>query len=111
MDNEKKWPNPPEFDLNIPDIPDKYTCFGLEFILKDGVPILNDDLEFEDLDVQKIEDLVEDSVQKFKEIIKNNYKIEKSNSLIEELRDIHLDINEKINKAKLWDVKKNLKKK
>lgn len=109
MNSEKgDWPLPEIYmnenlALEKPEIPEKYTLFGIEFNVKDNIP--RTDEEFEDLNVPKLKSMVNESLKTFKTIVKTN-----SLEDFEKIKNLHKEMNDMINRAKLWEAKVLMKK-
>lgn len=86
-----------------PEIPKFYKLFSLDFEnKKTHVRLISE--EYEDLDLLVIKNMVKSSYKTFRKILKEPNNKE----LFIELRDLHLIMNEKINKAKKWELNRFL---
>ncbi len=91
------WPKPPIRPLEqletIPEIPKEYTLFGLKYLVIDGNPKV--ELPSKPLDMIKMKESIDKSLKLFIKYLKRG-----EGSILNELRDLHIEINEEINKAK-----------
>ncbi|KAF7693673.1 hypothetical protein CDIK_2196 [Cucumispora dikerogammari] len=103
-----EWPNPRNFkhynlikeDLPPPKIPKYYKLFNLDF-KKTKTHIKLTGEEYEDLNLKDLREMVLRSYEIFRRILNDP----EDKNLLVELRDIHLIMNIKINKAKKWEIK------
>lgn len=103
MENDSKWPIPNFKNREKPEIPESYKLFGVEFKVKDSLPTTGEDQE--DLDVIKLKKMINESIFLFKELLKTDNK-----ENFEKIKDLHYEMNDMINKAKMWEAKILIKK-
>lgn len=91
------WPAPPvSTETAPPAIPEKFRCFGLDYVVEEGNPKL--DIPKAPLDKEKIRAYVESSFSLFLKTLRTL-----DGSILDEIRDIHTLINEEINKAVAYE--------
>lgn len=104
MDDRQGWPVLPDYkDLTRPGLPTEYVLFGIKFTVVDNVP--QPEEEYEDLDITKIKELINESLSSFKNLLGTGER-----SHFERIKAVHLDMNNMINRAKLWEGKVLLRK-
>lgn len=87
------WPAPPiRADTVPPEIPPKFRCFGLEYVVENGNPKLN--IPRKALDRDEIRQCINRSFSLFLKTLTTL-----DGTLLDEIRDVHTHINEEINKA------------
>lgn len=91
--NFTTWPAPPINKNKLPPkIPTTFKCFGLSYSVENNNPKL--DIPAEELDKEKTKEMVEKSYELFMKLLKTL-----DGSILNEIRDIHVNLNENINKA------------
>lgn len=99
MDDKKGWPTLPNYkDFTVPRIPEEFTLFGIKFLVKDNIP--QPEEEYEDLDIPRLKSLINESIGSFKRLLKTSDR-----QYFERIKAIHLEMNNMINKGKLWETK------
>ncbi|KAI5150965.1 hypothetical protein ENBRE01_1810 [Enteropsectra breve] len=98
------WPKPPIPDIPAdeiaamapPEIPEAYFVFGLNYRMVDGNPYL--DIPEEPLDKQRLRRNINKSFDLFTKLV---YTMD--TKYLDEIRDVHTEINECLNKAKFHE--------
>ncbi|EOB11707.1 hypothetical protein NBO_929g0005 [Nosema bombycis CQ1] len=95
----KSWPLPPiknNYNYNIPPtIPSEFRIFGINYLYKDH-KILPKDIESSIFDKEKVINLIKESYSKYLKLLEDN--------CTEEINEIHLKLNEELNKCKDLEV-------
>lgn len=99
----KSWPKPPLDFKEVPEIPTEFKIFGIEYTVEDS-EISPKDIPREKFSKEKILGLVKESYCKYLDILQE-FKEEN----LEEINQIHLRINEELNKMKEVEVEFELK--
>ncbi|KAM0680563.1 hypothetical protein GINT2_001251 [Glugoides intestinalis] len=87
------WPDPPmHTSKEPPEIPERFKSFGLDYRLEGGNAYL--DMPRKPLDKKSLEESIEASFQQFLLAIKTL-----DGTFLDNIRDIHTNINEEINMA------------
>jgi len=87
------WPSPPTHeDAALPEIPTKFRCFGVDYTVENGNPKL--DIPRKALDKDEIRECIDRSFSLFVRTLRTL-----DGTLLDEIRDVHTSINEKINQA------------
>ncbi|ELQ75270.1 hypothetical protein THOM_1766 [Trachipleistophora hominis] len=69
MDDQQGWPTLPDYkELTQPEIPKEFVLFGIKFRMVDNVP--QPEEEYEDLDITKMKELINESISSFKNLLK-----------------------------------------
>ena len=93
------WPKPPiHNNLDPPPIPKEYVLYGLKYSVINGNPHL--EIPSKPLDKKSIGDSVTESIKLFIKTLKK-----RESTHLNEIRDLHVYINEEINKAKAYETK------
>lgn len=91
------WPKPPiHKHSNPPPIPSEFILFGLKYRVINGNPTL--EMPSNPLDKQHIKECVDQSISLFLKTLKT-----REGNILNEIRDLHVHINEEINKAKAFE--------
>lgn len=91
------WPKPPIHKYNTdPPIPSEYALFGLKYSVVNGNPHL--EIPSKPLNRENIENSVTESLKLFVKTLKT-----REGNILNEIRDLHVHINEEINKAKAFE--------
>lgn len=91
------WPKPPlSKNLNCPEIPNEFIVFGLKYIVVNGNPQL--EMPFKPLDRNYMENCISKSLSLFAKTLRT-----REGSILNEIRDLHVHMNEEINKAKAYE--------
>lgn len=87
------WPLPPiRTDARPPQLPPKFRCFGLDYIVDNGNPKL--DIPKKTLDREEMRRCIDRSMSLFVKTLKTL-----DGTVLDEIRDVHTRINEELNKA------------
>ncbi|KAF9762752.1 hypothetical protein NGRA_1783 [Nosema granulosis] len=99
----KSWPLPPLREVyKEPEIPTEFRIFGIDYLNTNK--IIPKDIPTVQFDPKAISSMVKDSYGKYLEILSDL-----NDENVEEIRKIHLEINEELNKSKEAEVDFELK--
>jgi hypothetical protein len=104
------WPEPPiHEDEEAPEIPKEYRCFGILFeVDHKNIPYQKNTRRSESFKKEEVKSLVSQSFSTFSGILDVLTKKKDTSRLIEELKDIHLNINKAINGCRYLEGKEML---
>lgn len=95
--NKQSWPTLPDYtNATIPEIPSEYVLFGIKFRVINDIP--QPEEEYKDLNIKQTKKFVDESVFCFKNLVKTM-----DLSFFERIKEVHIKLNDMINKAKLWE--------
>lgn len=91
------WPKPPIHSSQIPpEIPERFKLFGLDYKVVNGNPYL--DMPSKPLDKKHMKECIGKSFQLFLNTIRTF-----DGSILDQIRDLHIHMNEEINMAKAFE--------